>query len=335
MKRLLMAVTMVAAVGCGSDSKPKPDAFVDPVARGQYIMNVSGACTFCHTPLNPDGSRDLTRLFAGVNCLFDVDTDPNNGVGCLSSRNLTNDPTGLMNATDDQIKDAFQNGHRTDGKTLTPIMPYWVFHNMSDSDANAVVAYLRTVPGVNHTVPPNEEPWLDINNGTMTAPYLNPDTDIPLPTTGTKDTKAMHGRYLASQAGLCVDCHSPAKAMSMQDPFGLFPPIDVTMTFTGGRMFPKEELGLFDPSYPAIITSKNLTPAASGLAGYGLMDIENAIALGKDINGNAVCAATHGSQISPYAGLDPQDLEDIATYILNLPPVEHDTGSDCMGPPVP
>src|SRR5512135_488854 len=202
MTRLAMVLTMVAAFGCGDNhSKPMPDAFVDPAARGQYIMNVTGACVFCHTPLNPDGSRDMTRQLAGVDCLFDVDTDPTNGVGCLSSRNLTNDPTGLMNATDEQIKDAFQNGHRTDGKTLTPIMPYWAFHNMSDSDADAVVAYLRTVPGVNHTIKPNEEPWLDINNNGPVSPYINPDTDIPMPTTGATDKLAMHGRYLSSQIG--------------------------------------------------------------------------------------------------------------------------------------
>ena len=35
-----------------------------------------------------------------------IDTMPpsTNGVGCLNSRNLTNDVTGLKNFTDDQIK---------------------------------------------------------------------------------------------------------------------------------------------------------------------------------------------------------------------------------------
>jgi mono/diheme cytochrome c family protein len=332
MKRLTI-VALMLVVGCGDNKVKHADAMPDaqdPVDRGRYIMNVTGACTFCHTPLNADGSRDMTRLFAGVNCLFDIDTDPNNGVGCLSSRNLTNDPTGLMNATDAQIKDAFQNGHRTDGKTLTPVMPYWVFHNMSDDDANAIVAYLRTVPGVNHTLPPNEEPWLDINNNGPVSPYIDPTTQIPLPTTGETDLHAMHGRYLAAEAGLCVDCHTPAAPM-----MGLFPPIDLTKTFEGGRQFPKEQLGLLDPSYPPIINSRNLTPDATGLMGYSIMDIENAIAKGKDPMGNAVCAATHGSQISPYAALEQGDLDDIAAYVAALPPAVNDTSPNCAGPPVP
>src|SRR4029079_15554247 len=181
MKTLWIVWMMVVAAGCGDDHKAKPDAVpvdasVDLVARGRNIMNVTGACTFCHTPLSPDGTRDLTRLLSGVDCLFDLDTDPLIGFGCLSSRNLTNDPTGLMNHCDSEIKNAFQNGHRTDGKTLTPVMPYWVFHNMTDLDASAVVAYMRTIPGVNHTVPPNEEPWLDINNGgdATISPYIDP-----------------------------------------------------------------------------------------------------------------------------------------------------------------
>ena len=33
-----------------------------------------------------------------------------------------------------------------------------------------------------------------------------------------------------------------------------------------------------------------------------------------------MCAATHGGVISPYAALEPQDLDDIVEYILNLPP---------------
>ena len=32
-------------------------------------------------------------------------------------------------------------------------MPYYVFHNMDADDADAIVAYLRTVPGVNNTIP--------------------------------------------------------------------------------------------------------------------------------------------------------------------------------------
>lgn len=347
-------VVLAVIVGCGDNLPAKPDAsheMVDagrsPVARGRYIMNTLGACTFCHTPLNPDGSRDMTRLFAGVDCFIDI--DPTAGAGCLSTRNLTNDVTGLKNATDQQIKDALTKGMRIDGKTLAPVMPYYIFHNMTEDDQDAIVAYLRTVPGVSHTVAPNEAPWSLINDnntvvcdmlGTGAAvPCLADNIDpatIPMPAASFPAmASALRGRYLSSMVGLCIDCHTPELPHAGPIP-PFFPrPIDMSRPYTGGRVFAKIDLGLIDPSYPAMITTRNLTPDATGLMGFSLDDMENAIARGKDKEGKAVCAATHGSLISPYAALDEADLEDISNYILSLAPVANNTGMNCQGPPVP
>ena len=244
------------------------------------------------------------------------------------------------------IKEAIKNGVRTDSKKLVPVMPYWVFHNMTDDDLDAIVAYLRTVPGVDNTVPPNEPPWSDINDNNTASPVCNGGTctatpidpaSIPLPSAGTADmASAMRGRYLSSMAGLCIDCHT------IDQPFvppafpPFFPtPVQTTKLWSGGRLFLKEQLGLVDASYPAMISTRNLTSHATGLEGWTVDQIKDAIANGKDREGNAVCAATHGSLISPYAGLDPQDLTDIANYIKSLPPVDNNTGANCAGPPVP
>ncbi|CAN5910955.1 hypothetical protein BH11MYX3_BH11MYX3_14900 [soil metagenome] len=353
--RVVVAVAAMAA-GCGDNLPAKPDsgrvqvdAGRSPVARGRYIMNTLGACTFCHTPLNPDGSRDLTKLFAGVDCFVDIDPTP--GVGCVSTRNLTNHATGLKNVTDQQIKNAFTKGMRTDGKILTPIMPYYIFHNMTEDDQDAIVAYLRTVPGIDHTVAPNEPPWSLINDGNAgvcaslgtpgavpcVADSIDPAT-IPQPAASFPQlASAQRGRYLSAMVGLCIDCHTPELPHGPPPEFPpFFPrPIDMAKPFTGGRHFLREQLGLVDPSYPAVITARNLTPHATGLMGFTVTNIEAAIALGKDKDGKAVCAATHGSLVSPYAALDESDLEDIANYIASLAPVDHDTAPNCQGPPVP
>src|SRR6185312_16501556 len=98
MRSLFNAFAILALVNCGDGGKKTPDAPVTAdgsgsgsgsdnsaqVERGRYIMNTLGACTFCHTPLNPDGSRDNTREFAGVDCLFDTDGITGNGSGCVS-----------------------------------------------------------------------------------------------------------------------------------------------------------------------------------------------------------------------------------------------------------
>ncbi len=349
MKRwqILLAVATVAACGDNkapdqSDARPV-DAGIDKVARGRYLVNNVAACPFCHTPLNPDGSRDLTRELSGIECLVGPQDGP--GIGCLNSRNLTNDPTGLMFATDAQIKYAFQNGVRTDGHTMVPVMPYDVFANMTDDDADSIVAYLRTVPGVNHQVPVNEAPWILWNLGpcdpmfdpmTMAPNCLPPNEPldkslIPMPTpTYANQAAALRGRYLAGQAGLCIDCHT-----STDDP-GMVT-LDPTKFFAGGRMFPSDDLGLMTPPYPAVITSANLTPdPTTGLGAYTLQQIKDAISVGKDPTGHAVCAATHGGVTSPYAGLTPGDLDDIGNFIASLPPIVNAAGMDsCQGPLVP
>ena len=99
-------------------------------------------------------------------------------------------------------------------------MPYWVFHNMTEDDQNAIVAYLRTVPGVDHQVAANEQPWASINDGVgavcnmlgtqgttpCKADFIDPAT-IPMPSAGfANQASALRGRYLSSMAGLCVDC---------------------------------------------------------------------------------------------------------------------------------
>jgi mono/diheme cytochrome c family protein len=328
------ALALLVGVGCSGPEPPaaSPDAGTSGqarqalVERGRYLANNLGACTFCHTPLNPDGTRDLTRLFAGVDCFLDV--DPAEGVGCISTSNLTDHETGIKNATDDQLKKAIREGQRTDDKNLASLMPYWVFHNMEDADLDALVAYLRTLPGVDHRVAANEEPWRSQNERGPRAEFIDPAT-IPMPTAGPDQARAMRGRYLATMAGLCMDCHSP------QLPPTAIRPIDVTRAFAGGRVWHHIELGLQTPAYPTEVHTRNLTPDATGLAGWSVDDIARATAEGKDREGRAVCAATHGNTISPFAALEPQDLADIALYISRLPAIANDTGPDCQGPMVP
>lgn len=120
--------------------------------RGEYLVKAVIACSDCHTPRDAMGAPDMTKFLAGNP---DFVVLPNGDK--LGSRNLTNDETGLKNRTDDEIKAMFQNGMRpvaTGGtEALFPVMPYYVFHNMTDEDANAIVAYLRTVPAVENMIP--------------------------------------------------------------------------------------------------------------------------------------------------------------------------------------
>jgi mono/diheme cytochrome c family protein len=327
MRRALLLLIACLGAACGDNLGPppagSPDAGEDPlVVRGRYLVNDVSMCPFCHTPRRSDGMADATRFLAGIDCVYDVDP-ANPDVGCLSSRNLTSDPTGLANASDDEIKDALLNGVRTDGKNMFPLMPFWVFHNMTDEDADSIVAYLRTVTPVEHMVVANQPPFTPPD---ALLPPIDPD-DIPMPVEGTADLEsALRGRYLTSMASVCVDCHTPETVP------GSFM-FDSSKVFGGGKAFPAALLGYPVPPYPEIIYTSNVTPDPTGLEGYTQADLIRVMKEGLDKMGNGICAPTHSGPSSPFAGLTDEDVVDIANYILSLPPLENEVPEDCIGPP--
>ena len=127
------------------------------VARGKYLVTIAG-CHDCHTPGYFRGTPDMARYLGGSDVGFELP-----GLGVFVGPNLTPDKeTGLGNWTDAQIVAALQTGARPDGRMLAPIMPYHAFANLTPQDAQAIVAFLRSVPPVEHKVGgpfgPNESP---------------------------------------------------------------------------------------------------------------------------------------------------------------------------------
>ena len=119
--------------------------------------------------------------------------------------NLTNDVTGIGEWTDEQVMNAFRNGIDDEGRHLDPIMPYWLFHNMTDADALSVVAYLRSVPPVSAEVGAANP---EVAAVAPLDPSLLPDSSLV--STDTDYAAAQHGKYLVSGVAQCVRCHSPA-----------------------------------------------------------------------------------------------------------------------------
>lgn len=302
---------------------PDSGPTLDPVARGEYLVEHVAVCGECHTPRRPDGSFDQDRRLSGVECLIDVDRSDDRA-GCLSSRNLTDHETGLRNRNDLEIKDMFTRGERPDGKALHPAMPYWALGNMSAADADAIVAYLRTVPGVEHMLPPNQAPF--------TAPDRPasrfPASAIPMPSADYPErSAALRGRYLAGNIGLCLDCHTPRDARDQ--------PL-LARAFQGGQRFSSAALGL-PPLFPAEIRSANITPHSNGIGGWSVEALVGAIKRGRDADqgGAALCPPMPGGAMSGYAGLSDADATDIAHYLLAIPPGDNLVPDDCLPPRAP
>ena len=153
--------TIAAALAalCVPLAAPSVAEAADPaaVARGKYLVTIAG-CHDCHTPGYFLGKPDMARYLGGSDVGFELP-----GLGVFVGPNLTPDKeTGLGNWTDAQVIAALQTGARPDGRMLAPIMPYHAFANLTSQDAQAIVAFLRSVPAVSHKVEgpfgPNQAP---------------------------------------------------------------------------------------------------------------------------------------------------------------------------------
>ena len=145
----LLAALLVGVAG---------QAAADPqLDRGKYLVTLGG-CNDCHTPGYFLGKPDFEHALSGSEVGFSIP-----GLGVFVGRNLTPDKeTGLGDWTSDQIVAAMTTGKRPDGRVLAPIMPWMAFSHLTPEDAQAIAAYLKSIPPVKHAVPgpfgPNDKP---------------------------------------------------------------------------------------------------------------------------------------------------------------------------------
>ena len=147
----LMAMTLLG-LPLGSTSAADP-----AVERGKYLVTIGG-CNDCHTPGHFLGKPDMARFLGGSEVGFEIP-----GMGTFYGPNLTPDKeTGLGGWTNPQILAALQTGKRPDGRMLAPVMPWHDYAALTKPDADAVVAFLRSLPPVHNKVPgpfgPTEQP---------------------------------------------------------------------------------------------------------------------------------------------------------------------------------
>jgi hypothetical protein len=124
-------------------AKPLPK---DPVARGRRLIELA-SCTDCHNTFD-DRHQPLPGMYLSGGFSFAVP-----GKGTVSAPNLTPDPdTGIGRHSDEELLRAIKAGVGRDGRILY-VMPWTAYTGMTDEDARAIVAALRTIPAVGNPVP--------------------------------------------------------------------------------------------------------------------------------------------------------------------------------------
>ncbi|HLL53436.1 MAG TPA: cytochrome c [Myxococcaceae bacterium] len=302
---LIPAIGLVVLALKPPDSRPasteKVEATPERLARGAYLVEHVSACVGCHSERD-EGSYAMPIIPGtegnGGRCYDGSDRVP----GQVCAANLTADPTGLAPWSDGELIRAMREGVGRDGHALFPIMPYGAYRHMSDEDARAIVAYLRTLAPISRARPATR---LDFPLNLLIKFWPKP-VDGPVVAPPTTDRVA-YGRYLV-QLAACGDCHS--------------------QNGDGGNPIPELELagGSQFPIPAGRVVSSNLTPDKE--TGLGEMTRESFIGIFKSYASMdpKTPAAPGRNTVMPwrsYAGMTEEDLGAIYDYLRTVKPVKN------------
>ena len=142
---------------------------VEQVEHGRYLVTLL-ACGTCHTDGALVGSPDPARQFAGSRIGIAYSNPfENRNPGILYPANITPDvQTGIGAWSDESLNQLLRTGIDAGGKRHLPVMPWPEYAKLSDEDADAIVAFLRSLEPIRHSVPSNVPPGTP-----ATAPYVH------------------------------------------------------------------------------------------------------------------------------------------------------------------
>jgi mono/diheme cytochrome c family protein len=262
-----------------------------PVQRGAYLATTIGACGNCHTPRDAEGKVIPGMALAG-GFAFD---DPE--IGHVSPPNITPDrETGIGTWSETQIVAALRNGKRPDGMIIGPPMPIPVYRGLSDRDAAAIAAYLKSLTPVRHQVARTKFKI------PLPPDYGPPVTHVEGPA---RSDKAAYGGYLAGPVGHCVLCHTPP---------GKDSPFDMSRAYQGGRELPN-----FDQP-GGLTVSRNITAdPKEGIGKWSDQEIKRTIRTGVRPDGTRL---SHTMPFDWYARVAPADLDAIVAFLRSLKPAK-------------
>ncbi len=260
--------------------------FSDPglIERGRYLAQV-GNCMGCHTA--PGGAP-----YSGGRAI----PTP---YGTFFGPNITpHATTGIGNWTADDFWRALHDGKAPDGTLLYPVFPYPTYTNVSREDADALYAYLKSLPPIDrpnreHEVAfPYNQRWL---LSLWRAVHFRPGPLDPVPD---QSEQWIRGRYLVEGLAHCAECHTPR-------------------TRWGGLDRSKHLQGGIIPGQDWYATPLTGDPV-TGLGEWSADDIASLLKSGLSTRSHATGPMAE-SVYWGYQHLTDGDTEAIAAYLKSLP----------------
>jgi len=267
-----------------SASSPVPltDASAQ-VTRGAYLAR-AGNCMACHTDRGGApwaGGRALATPF-----------------GTLYAGNLTPDArTGLGAWNADDFWQALHHGRSRDGRMLYPAFPYTHYTRVTRDDADALYAYLRTLPAVERENTPHALRWPYSTQAALAVwrtLYFRPGVQAD---EAGRSAQWNRGAYLVQGLGHCAACHSTRNALGGSSVLDL-----------SGGMIPMQAW------YAPSLTSK----AEAGVGHWSEAQVVRLLRTGTTPEGSTLGpmaeVVLHGTQ-----HLLESDLQAMAVFLRSLP----------------
>ncbi|MGC2111475.1 MAG: c-type cytochrome [Candidatus Korobacteraceae bacterium] len=126
---LCLAIVSSGMAASGGSSKAQ-------IARGEYLVKSIGQCGDCHTPMNDHGEYVMDKWLQGTKLDFAPLAPVPNWAD--ASPNIA----GLIGWDQEKAIQFFMTGLAPNGQPARPPMPEY---KMNRADAEAVVAYLRSL----------------------------------------------------------------------------------------------------------------------------------------------------------------------------------------------
>ena len=270
------------------------------IQRGEYLVNGPADCGGCHSPREPYSKNKYdrrTKLIKGKELSGNLMSE--NFFVKMYAQNLT--PAGrISNWSDDELKVAIREGVRPDGSLIGIPMPFSVYRNMSDTDVDSIILYLRQL-----------EPVKNVESVDSTYSVLNlftPNNYGPeikfVPDIDRKD-RIKYGEYLAGPISHCVVCHTPLGGFPVEHQYS-------NQLGKGGMEF-KGPWGTR--------IAPNITSHKDGLGSYTDEQLKKIITEGVTPYGMKLSQAMN---YESYKRMTEEDLNSLIAYLRTIPPLPNE-----------
>lgn len=281
---VFIAISLTAAIAATSTDD-------NLLTRGEYVLRISG-CGHCHTEDDGEqlaGGRALPTPF-GTFYTPNISSHETAGIGAWSV---------------EQFRQALHQGVAPNGSDYYPAFPYTSYTQISAGDADALYAYILSLPASEQANREHDLAWfLRWRFAARVWKWLFFSAG-EFQQRSEQSIQWNRGAYIAEAMGHCGECHTPRN---------LFGALREDMAYAGNPQGPEDEL------------VPNITPhQATGIGGWSRDELHSFLQFGELPDGEYAA----GSMDPVIEGLNHMTLEDryaLIDYLLALPPIENRVG---------